>query len=88
MNEAIGPCRADMTGGNLMISGSANKLYRNPWTSSSFSGPPKFRSITPILLFFFPGDCGEERASLFSKVAVILIVDMAGDCAFILSTIF
>uniref|UniRef100_A0A7C9D285 Uncharacterized protein n=1 Tax=Opuntia streptacantha TaxID=393608 RepID=A0A7C9D285_OPUST len=31
-----------------MMSGSANRLYRKGWTSSSVSGPPRLRRSTPI----------------------------------------
>mmetsp|Transcript_188 Transcript_188/g.455 ORF Transcript_188/g.455 Transcript_188/m.455 type:complete len:143 (-) Transcript_188:110-538(-) len=33
-----------------MISGSANRLYRKPSTSSLFSGPPRFRSKIPTFV--------------------------------------
>ena len=46
---AKNPCKNCTGGGRRMISGSANKLYKNGCTSSNVSGPPRFSSNTPTL---------------------------------------
>ena len=40
----------DRNDGNLIMSGSANKLYRKPSTSPIVSGPPKLSSKTPTFV--------------------------------------
>ena len=47
--EAMGACSHRTSFGSRMMSGSANKLYRNGCTSSGRSGPPRFSSSTPSL---------------------------------------
>mmetsp|Transcript_23411 Transcript_23411/g.48725 ORF Transcript_23411/g.48725 Transcript_23411/m.48725 type:complete len:118 (-) Transcript_23411:36-389(-) len=44
--------------GSLIMSGSANRLYKNPSTSLCSVGPPKFNSSTPILL---DGDVDDDE---------------------------
>jgi hypothetical protein len=46
-NAASGACRNLRKAGSRMMSGSANRLYRNGWTSSKHSGPPRLSSRTP-----------------------------------------
>lgn len=46
---AMAGCSHCKAGGSLMMSGSANKLYRNGCTSSGLSGPPRLRRMTPTL---------------------------------------
>mmetsp|Transcript_4605 Transcript_4605/g.7243 ORF Transcript_4605/g.7243 Transcript_4605/m.7243 type:complete len:220 (-) Transcript_4605:329-988(-) len=46
-SAARGDCRNRTAAGRRMMSGSANKLYRNGCTSSSSSGPPRFSNRMP-----------------------------------------
>lgn len=54
-----------MTKENCKLTGSANKLYKNGWTSLSVSGPPRFRSSTPI---FSSAVCSEDAMKLTGYV--------------------
>lgn len=45
----MGPCINLISLGRRMMSGSANKLYRNGSTSSCLSGPPRLSNSTPSL---------------------------------------
>ena len=68
--DGTSDCNGAKGGGNRIISGSANRLYKNPSTSSPVSGPPKFSNRTPTF-----GSCMSDDMVISFSLSLLLVED-------------